>query len=718
MRYLRKTSILLSLVCPLFLVACPDDDDPVDPPPVADEEGEEDGESTSTPGQPGTACGFDVFASPTGLPDSTGEVVGPNGLLVTNLGTNHPYVTPNGDGRRDSTTFTTDAFVDGALQDDAFTYDVHYRYEVLSAQTCEEVPVGLAGGGPVKFEEGVASVDAFEDFEGLPAGTILEDQLEGVTVSCTGARSNWPDACVLFDSEARGVRRGLRTDDQGNVVVIAKKLKDRNGDGLVDRPDTAPRGGEASFSFDDPVTLNSVGLLDVERHEPAHLIVTALGGDETRIDVEGKRIGTLQTVDVGLENVVSVTVSLSGSGAITHLDYATEGPSLGEGFATFLEDWDVTDVDGTQVGDGGYLYRVIVDLVRSDGVVVDAVESPYLGLLVDSSFADFDTGVALSSCDPASDPDECQCPAGDASCTFVEFSSLIDLRADPAAASDFISTTVDPSTGRTRVVADVTEFNGGGIVPKSDGQWDDADELRFFVSELTGVPSSGDERLINFDFVQIGEVTGYEDGELLSFGFNNLILDLITDADGNLTVGSNTVNVSEYLNLPVMAPEAYLIGDSRENQECTRSGGFNGSTSVASNGCVYAEAIEFDPLTELGLYVLRSSVFGVEQDGMPAVYREVSCDGTCAARTFQQDVEVSFESVYYVEGFDGSEAAFTFEDVFVGPSVTRLIDRSFGSQILTGECTRSFVVASDLLIRLDAADGSVSETCIINGIFD
>lgn len=677
-----------------------------------------DDSSGSSSGEPGTACSNPVFPNPLRLPDSTGDASGSNGLSVTNLATDHPYLTPNGDGHHDDTVFTTSAVV--GAQHAGQPLLVNYDFEIYSTEDCTRVDTDLSGTEAVSFDAVEVEVAVNQDFDDLQAGEIVTS-LPDMSVSCTTTKSNRPDACVAFETTGKGVEHDLRTGDLGRVLIFPKSVRDSDEDGLVDKPDDDPKGGTATFTFDEPVRLDGVGFLDIDQNEAGgSMVVTTADGDLIEAEIPTAGNAERQTIDFDVEGVVSLEISLVSSGAITHIDYTrTEFQSGdGEGAADLLRVWDATSASG-QVADGGYIFRVVADLVAADGTVIDTVESPFIGMLVDSNVADYEQSIPTSSCDSTVDGAGCQCPAADANCSFIEFEDLVDLSVDPAAAgAQFITTMVDPFSGRSMVVADVTDFNGGGLIPVTDGVWSDVDELQTFVSELTGVPPSTDGRLFNFDYVQIGYSTAVDDTELAA-SFNNVLLDLITDGSGNITIGGETTNIFEYLNQPFSAPDEYLIDFPRSGDECTRSGGFNGSASIEASFCVYAEAILLDSASELGVYSFRSSVFDIDVDEEPDATRELVCDGgVCGVRTYQSNYEISLESIYYTNDGTSLSIALLDDAVFTGPSISRLTDRLAEGGILSGECSRAIVEGDDVRTRMDSADGAVGDNCIINGIFD
>src|SRR3972149_4228350 len=120
-----------------------------------------------------------------------------------------------------------------------------------------------AGGCPAEFTI---------DFAGLPAGTIIAEQYAGFGVHISGiANRDFPDALIVFDTNAPPTHDPDLAVDIGNIAVLAKDLTDSNGDGLVDDPDENNFGGKAIFPFDQPVHVGSLLFVDHD-HQPSDFI--------------------------------------------------------------------------------------------------------------------------------------------------------------------------------------------------------------------------------------------------------------------------------------------------------------------------------------------------------------------------------------------------------------------------------------------------------------
>ena len=178
------------------------------------------------------------------------------------------------------------------------------------------------------------------DFEGLSAGTIVSNQFPGVVISAENRRT--PSAgnlAMIFDSSnptgndldlgspnaefggpgigAGGTSASDGTNDValGNVLIISE-------DGDSSDPDDEARGGVFTITFDNPVRIDYIELLDIDTNEPGGSVVTintASGTQQFSIASLGNN--SFQTLEIGVENVISMTVDFVSSGAITELKY-------------------------------------------------------------------------------------------------------------------------------------------------------------------------------------------------------------------------------------------------------------------------------------------------------------------------------------------------------------------------------------------------------------
>ena len=143
-------------------------------------------------------------------------------------------------------------------------------------------------------------------FETLATGPV-DQQVPGLTI--TGQRSgdtdDSPSDTGIVDTETTG------WDNSGNALALQ----------ALSGPGISPSGGTISVDFENISTVLSLDLLDVD--EP--------GGTIDLFDIDGALLGTVaipqgepdgvQMLDIGVEGVASMDITLVGAGAIDNLCY-------------------------------------------------------------------------------------------------------------------------------------------------------------------------------------------------------------------------------------------------------------------------------------------------------------------------------------------------------------------------------------------------------------
>jgi len=184
----------------------------------------------------------------------------------------------------------------------------------------------VLAGGPV--HEGPAAAaecasDFVIDFEGLPAGTIVGEQYDSYGVHISGLANgvDFPDAIIVFDSNASGTNDPDLEVDIGNIAIFANNLTDENGDGLVDVPDENNFGGIQIYEFDQPVHIGSFLFIDKDHGTP---------DTATAFDASGSVVGTatipvaengsVQTIDVDADNVSRLEIDYRDSAGLTGIE--------------------------------------------------------------------------------------------------------------------------------------------------------------------------------------------------------------------------------------------------------------------------------------------------------------------------------------------------------------------------------------------------------------
>lgn len=201
------------------------------------------------------------------------------------------------------------------------------------------------------------AADAVIDFEGLPAGTVVNSVSSGAGISgdaVAGSVSVFGDsahpalptnAAIIFDAACGGAAATCSGADAdlfkpalGKVLIMAENLVDANADGIIDNPDDADLRN-APFSFDftafgpGAVTVDSIDVMDVEASVEQPAFVQLYNGatlvDTVSIPATGNN--GVATVPIGVSNVTRMVVTLQGSGAIDNIRLSTEPADLANG---------------------------------------------------------------------------------------------------------------------------------------------------------------------------------------------------------------------------------------------------------------------------------------------------------------------------------------------------------------------------------------------------
>lgn len=622
-------------------------------------------------------------------------------------------------------------------------FEVHPSPQTIPEGACE---TGRTVIGPVRFERerGRPAVETV-DFETAVDGDVCVTIRNGDDDGNDTDKGNKHDERVSAGWISVDGDDVAAPEDFNQNVELVERESDLGAGQHELRVRLASKPGssveievrEPRPTLDQPSSkIGPAGALEITNVATDHPLLTPNGDghhDETSfnvdgiplIDLPGKEDGSVayylewEVFIYDLESCALESTNISGS---TRVNSPTNVSTV----------WDGTNSSGDVLDSGNYAYFVEVSLVREDGFVYDTVVSDRFGMTLDDGPADYDERPALQSCDTTTDPFACRCPGGggigggDPNCSFGDahpaHASIVSLDDPGAVDTSFITTTVDPETGRHRVVADLREFNAGGLVLQGSGTWSSEAELRQWVEDLTGVPSDGGDSLFNFDYVQIGTSTGVTVEGLANQSFNHLLLDAITDQDGQIAVDGVVTDVGALLNDGSAAPAAYQVNAARADDECTTSSNTNGENIVRAKFCAYNEAL---PLSsgDLGVYHLRTSIFDVTADGEATTLDEaciVNGIFSCGYRTVAVPVDsIEIESTFYVE--DGNGTRFAGNDTIQIADATAAslsTDRRLsGGDVADGVCTRGVVMNDGLRVRMDSADGAVPGTCIVNGIF-
>jgi len=168
------------------------------------------------------------------------------------------------------------------------------------------------------------------DFAGLPAGTIIGEQYADFGVHISGvANEGFPDALIVFDTNAPPTHDPDLAVDIGNIAIFAENLTDvkppPNGDGLVDDPDENNFGGTATFAFDQEVSIGSFLFIDKDHANPNFAVAYNAAGDVlVSVPVPQGANGSVQRVAINADGVRRLEFVYHESGGFTGIEVACE----------------------------------------------------------------------------------------------------------------------------------------------------------------------------------------------------------------------------------------------------------------------------------------------------------------------------------------------------------------------------------------------------------
>ncbi len=109
----------------------------------------------------------------------------------------------------------------------------------------------------------------------------------------------------------------------GNILILAERVTDNDGDGRVDNPDDDAAGGWMNFAFETPVSVSSVALVDLDDNANNDIILTYADGTVETFDCPQLGDNSAKVIDVAAAlgheatNVVNLRITLSGSGGVS-----------------------------------------------------------------------------------------------------------------------------------------------------------------------------------------------------------------------------------------------------------------------------------------------------------------------------------------------------------------------------------------------------------------
>lgn len=181
-------------------------------------------------------------------------------------------------------------------------------------------------------------------FDDLEPGSFVSNPAPGVSVSVFNPSG--PDVGTIFDSNAFGTadpdlqRNGgwaggnlPANTNLGNLLIIAENTRDRNKDGLIDRPDDEAHGGRICFEFCEPLDCLGFDVVDLECDEyySSSLKLTDENGKSVTIpfsdlldpgdigDRTANRVDPITAASLGLSSIEKACIQLCGSAGFDNI---------------------------------------------------------------------------------------------------------------------------------------------------------------------------------------------------------------------------------------------------------------------------------------------------------------------------------------------------------------------------------------------------------------
>ena len=179
---------------------------------------------------------------------------------------------------------------------------------------------------PTKLSSSTSSDFINFDEHNLAAGTVITDQFDGVEFSSSSELD-----LMLFDTNnITGEDFDLSSTDLQNVLVLSE-------DGDSADPDDNAAGGTIDLEFEVLVSVDSIGLLDIdERPRAAERRKGTREFDESgssvtlydenfdpikTVEIENLGDNSFQEIKFDLDNIASLDINLAGSGAVTGINF-------------------------------------------------------------------------------------------------------------------------------------------------------------------------------------------------------------------------------------------------------------------------------------------------------------------------------------------------------------------------------------------------------------
>ena len=353
------------------------------------------------------------------------------------------------------------------------------------------------------------------DFEGFAAGTVINSQYAGVTISAQRDRNNTPenDAMVFDSANPTGGDTDLATDSQGNILIVSEDNDSNDPDDAI--------GGQIVFEFAAPASVFDLKVIDTEE-----------GGTITLKDADGNVIATFDIPNIGdgeidqvvmdVDGVSEMIVDLDGSGAIDDLCYVPA--QLGALEGRYFCDENGNDVDDSEPGVEG----AIVFLLKGGEVIAETTTNANGEYRFDDLVAGDDYSVLFE------DPDS----AGQVGKEFVAQDAGNDDTVDSDTDSSGLTGAISVNAGETTSDVDAgiadpgtASLAGRVFCDENDNSVDDAEP------GVGGVTV----RLLDADGNELATTETAADGsyEFTGLAAGDYKVDFPTVVDGKVLVDSN-----------------------------------------------------------------------------------------------------------------------------------------------------------------------------------
>jgi len=202
----------------------------------------------------------------------------------------------------------------------------------------------------------------------LAAGTIVDDEYANFGLAITSQNPALHPAMIFDSANPTGGDNDLATPGWGvgndtplgNVLIVSE-------DGNQNDPDDDAGGGTLTFDFDQPVTVDTISLLDIDTNESGGTIVSVMqSSGTTSISIPALGNNSFQTVDINLDDVISIDVNFVSSGAVSELVYHLPEAGFYKNTAV------VTAPGSTDMDMSSYVNKPVIDIEKLVKVVQES----------------------------------------------------------------------------------------------------------------------------------------------------------------------------------------------------------------------------------------------------------------------------------------------------------------------------------------------------------